>query len=121
MYAAAPQSFMGELLHLLGAGNIAPADAAHFPRISPEYVRRADPDLIIQTYAASVRDLAQRPGWAQLRAVRQGQVCQLNASESRVLTRPGPRLDIAAAVLARCLRAPQGDAAALIHQWEQLP
>lgn len=104
MYAAAPQSFMGELLALLGAQNIAPAQAASFPRVSPEYVVRADPDVIIQTYAASARDLAGRPGWSQLRAVREGRVCQPSAAQSRALTRPGPRLDVAAAVLAQCLR-----------------
>lgn len=104
MYAAGPQSFMGELLALLGAQNIAPAQAASFPRLSPEYVVRADPDVIIQTYAASARDLASRPGWNQLRAVREGRVCQPSAAQSRALTRPGPRLDVAAAVLAQCLR-----------------
>lgn len=104
MYTAAPQSFMGELLTLLGARNIAPADTASFPRLSPEYVVRADPDRIIQSHAATARELVQRPGWSQLRAVRSGQLCQLSASESRVVTRPGPRLDEAAAVLARCLQ-----------------
>lgn len=108
MYAAAPQSFMGELLALLGAQNIAPAQAASFPRVSPEYVVRADPDVIIQTYAASARDLASRPGWSRLRAVRQGRVCQPSAAQSRALTRPGPRLDVAAAVLAQCLRQVAG-------------
>lgn len=104
MYAAAPQSFMGELLTLLGAQNIAPAGTSSFPRLSPEFVLRTDPDHIIQTHAATARELAQRPGWSQLRAVRSGHVCQLSAAQSRVVTRPGPRLDEAAAVLARCLR-----------------
>ena len=108
MYAAAPQSFMGELLALLGAQNIAPAQAVSFPRVSPEYVVRADPDVIIQTYAARARDLASRPGWSQLRAVREGRVCQPSAAQSRALTRPGPRLDVAAAVLAQCLRQVAG-------------
>ena len=103
MYAAGPHSYMGELLAQLGAQNIAPADGAHFPRLSPEYVVRADPDVIIQTHAASLRDLAQRPGWSTLRAVRHGAVCQLTPSQSRVLTRPGPHLDAAVSVLAQCL------------------
>lgn len=113
MYAAAPQSFMGELLALLGAQNIAPAQAASFPRLSPEYVVRADPDVIIQTYAARARDLASRPGWSQLRAVREGRVCQPSVAQSRVLTRPGPRLDVAAAVLAQCLRQVAGPEAGM--------
>lgn len=104
LYAAGPHSFMGQLLARLGAGNIAPAERNAFPRLSPEWVLRADPDLIIQTHGAQLRELAQRPGWSRLRALQNGRVCRLNPEDSRVLTRPGPRLDVAAAVLARCLR-----------------
>lgn len=108
LFAAAPGSFMGQVLAQLGADNIVAAGGRPFPQLSPEFVLRADPDLIIQTHSAAVRDLAQRPGWAALRAVRTGQVCRLSPSETRAVNRPGPRLDIAAGVLARCLRAPAG-------------
>jgi iron complex transport system substrate-binding protein len=107
LFAAAPGSFMGELLELLGVQNIVPVSDRPFPRMAPEFVLKADPDLIIQTHGATARELARRPGWAKLRAVRAGQVCHLSAAESRALTRPGPRLDVATAVLARCLQAPQ--------------
>lgn len=103
MYAAGPDSFMGQLLAQLGADNIVPPSATGFPQLTPEYVVRANPDLIIQSHAASLQALAQRPGWGQLKALRQGQVCQLNAQDSRVVTRPGPHLDKAAAILAQCL------------------
>ena len=105
LYAAGPDSFMGELLSHLGAENIAAGSSTPFPQLTPEYVVRADPDLIIQSHtAASLHALAQRPGWGRLRALRLGQVCQLSAPESRTLTRPGPRLVEAARILARCLR-----------------
>lgn len=107
LFAAAPGSFMGQLLELLGAQNIVPVSDRPFPRMAPEFVLKADPDLIIQTHGATARELARRPGWAKLRAVRTGQVCHLSAAESRAVTRPGPRLDVATAVLARCLQAPQ--------------
>lgn len=103
MYAAGPDSFMGQLLAQLGADNIAPPSATGFPQLTPEYVVRADPDLIVQSHAASVRALAGRPGWRNLRVLRQGQVCQLNPQESRTVTHPGPHLDKAAAILAQCL------------------
>lgn len=99
MYAAGPDSFMGQLLAQLGADNIAPPSATGFPQLTPEYVVRADPDLIIQSYAASARALAQRPGWGRLQAL----LCQLDPQESRTVTHPGPHLDKAAAILARCL------------------
>lgn len=106
MYAAGPDSFMGQLLAQLGVDNIVPSSATGFPQLTPEYVVRADPDLIIQSHAASLRALAGRPGWGQLKALRQGRVCQLTAQESRTVTRPGPYLDKAAAIFARCLNLP---------------
>lgn len=103
MYAAGPDSFMGQLLAQLGADNIARPSATGFPQLTPEYVVRANPDLIIQSHAASLQALAGRPGWGQLKALRQGRVCQLTPEESRTVTHPGPHLDKAAAILAQCL------------------
>ena len=104
LYAAGPDSFMGELLSHLGAENIAAGSSTPFPQLTPEYVVRADPDLIIQSHtAASLHALAQRPQTPPAWALRLGQVCQLSAPETRTLTRPGPRLVEAARILARCL------------------
>ena len=46
-YAAGESSFIGETLQRLGLRNIVPAALGPFPRISPEFVVRADPDLIM--------------------------------------------------------------------------
>ena len=112
MYAAGPQSFLGQLLDQLGAQNIAPASASAtplpFPRLSPEWVLAANPDLIVLAHqgAAAAPPLWQRPGWAHLRAAQQPQrICHLNAAQVRTVTRPGPRLNEAAAILADCLQA----------------
>ena len=117
LYAAGPASFMGELLARLGAGNVLPASAAPFPRVTPEWVLRADPDWVIQTHGATLHALAQRPGWSRLRALQQGQVCTLSPAESRVVTRPGPRLATAAQVLARCLRGQRTPLPAAVLEW----
>jgi iron complex transport system substrate-binding protein len=103
-YAAAPQSFMGELLEALGADNVVPTTLGPFPHLSPEWAVRSDPDLIIQTGGASLHELRARPGWASMRAVRLGAVCVLQRPDSDTVIRPGPRLPEAAAILARCLR-----------------
>ncbi len=105
MYAAGPQSFMGQVLAQLGAQNIVQT-ATPFPQLTPEFVVRADPDLIIQSHTASMRSLAQRPGWRHLRALQLGRVCQLDSADTRTVTHPGPHLDQAAAILARCLLLP---------------
>ena len=101
-YAAGEASFMGETLARLGAKNITPAALGPFPKINPEFVVRADPDLIM-TSERSAQDMEQRPGWQGIRAVRQGRICRFKPEESDVLVRPGPRMGEAARIMAACL------------------
>ena len=102
-YAASASSFIGETLTMLGAVNVVPGTLGPFPKINPEMVVRADPDVIILS-ETRLEQLHQRPGWSQLRALRKGQVCALSAAQSDVMVRPGPRLAEAAQIMARCLR-----------------
>ena len=102
-YAAGSTSFIGELLTRLGARNIVAPALGPFPRLSPEYVVRQNPQLIIHTPETPAAAFAQRPGWRGMDAVRHGRICTLSAPEVDLVSRPGPRLDQAAAVLARCL------------------
>lgn len=101
-FAAGEASFIGELLSRLGARNVVPAALGPFPQISPEFVVRADPDLIVVPQAEAAA-LMRRPGWAGIRAVKSGQVCALSTAQVDLLVRPGPRLAQGAAVLAQCL------------------
>ncbi len=101
-FAAGEASFMGETLTRLGARNIIPASLGPFPKINPEFVVRADPDLIM-VGSRSADGLATRPGWAQLRAIREGRLCRFDAAQSDVLIRPGPRMAEAARLMAACL------------------
>lgn len=54
--------------------------------------------------ARSAQGLLARPGWASLRALRLGRLCQFSAEESDVLIRPGPRMAEAARLMAACLQ-----------------
>lgn len=101
-YAAGEASFIGETLARLGVRNVVPAALGPFPKLNPEWIVRADPDLIILS-ASSREVLAQRPGWEGMRAVRGGHVCALSPAASDVVVRPGPRLAEAARVLQRCV------------------
>ncbi|HEY8356409.1 MAG TPA: helical backbone metal receptor [Ramlibacter sp.] len=103
-YAAGATSFLGELLQRLGARNVVGPELGPFPRINPEFVVRADPDVIM-VGAMNAAGMAQRPGWSGLRALRQGRLCVYSADESDVLVRPGPRMAEAARLLVRCLAA----------------
>lgn len=102
--AASAASFIGETVARLGLVNIVPGDMGLFPRVNSEMVVRRAPDLVIgpQTTLFNVAD---RPGWSGMQALRQHQVCQLDADRMDLLSRPGPRLGEAAHMLVDCLLA----------------
>jgi len=106
-YAAGEGSFIGETLARLGVKNIVPASLGPFPKLNPEYIVRANPDLIM-VGQRSVDGMMQRPGWHSLRAMRGQHLCVFPADESDTLVRPGPRMAEGARIMARCLatRAP---------------
>jgi iron complex transport system substrate-binding protein len=101
-YAAGTASFVGETLTRLGVRNIVEPGLGPFPKINPEFVVRADPDLIM-IGASDADGLAERPGWAGMRAIREQRVCRFTPAQSAVLLRPGPRMAEAARLMARCI------------------
>jgi iron complex transport system substrate-binding protein len=103
-FAAGPASFIGETLVQLGLNNIVPAALGPFPKLSPEFVVRAQPEIVIAE-ARNLRDMAQRPGWVALRALQRQQLCSFPTERYEVLVRPGPRMGLAALQLADCLAA----------------
>ncbi len=101
-YAAGEASFIGETLTRLGLRNIVPATLGPFPKINPEFVVRADPDLVM-VGDGSEAAMAQRPGWAAMRAIQARRICIFSPDQSDTLVRPGPRMADAARVLAQCV------------------
>jgi iron complex transport system substrate-binding protein len=101
-YAAGESSFIGETLTLLGMRNAVPAELGPFPKLNPEFVVRAQPDVIMAA-SRSLAEMPMRPGWGTLRALQQQRSCGFDAERYEVLIRPGPRLGEAAGVLAQCL------------------
>jgi iron complex transport system substrate-binding protein len=101
-YAAGAASFVGELMSRLGLVNVVPASMGPFPRLNPEFVVRARPDIVMATRQA-VADMPRRPGWISLAALRQRQVCGFDTERWDPLVRPGPRLAEAAESLSACL------------------
>ncbi|MDP3166694.1 MAG: helical backbone metal receptor [Hydrogenophaga sp.] len=102
--AASAKSFIGETVARLGLVNIVNGDAGLFPRVNPEMVVRRSPDLIIGPQT-TLSNMADRPGWSGLQALRQQQICQLDADRMDLLSRPGPRLGEAAQMLVDCMLA----------------
>ncbi len=101
-YAAGESSFIGETLARMGVRNIVPASLGPFPRLNPEFVVRANPDVILVANR-SMQPMVMYPGWAGLKAVREQRVCLFGPGDSDVVIRPGPRMAEAARLIAQCL------------------
>ena len=107
-YGASESSFIGETLARLGMRNILPASMGPFPKINPEFVVRAQPDVIMAG-DSSRANMAQRPGWSQLKAIQSGKVCAFSSEESDMLVRAGPRMAEGARLMVQCLQRTAGD------------
>lgn len=101
-YGAGETSFIGETLQRLQVRNIVPASLGPFPRLNPEFVVRADPQIIM-IGNRSMQDRVEYPGWKSIDAVRHNRVCVFNNDDADVLVRPGPRMAEAARIMARCI------------------
>ena len=101
-YAAGESSFIGESLARLGVRNVVPASLGPFPRLNPEFVVRANPDIIM-IGNRSMQAMVPYPGWASMRAIRENRLCVFGPGDSDVVVRPGPRMAEAARIMARCL------------------
>ena len=99
-YAAGESSFIGQTLARLGAVNTVAAALGPFPLLNPEFVVRANPDVLMFSGAATA-DLY--PGWSAMPAVRADRICRFNARQADIVVRPGPRMAEGARVLAACL------------------
>jgi iron complex transport system substrate-binding protein len=114
-YAASSKSFIGELFGLLGLRNITTASSG-FPALSQEFIVKASPKLIFlsdnQPNDGNVTkaNVEQRPGWSNIRAVKNRAIFDLNDDAA---SRWGPRVvvlmrQISAAVLTYVRAHPHG-------------
>ena len=103
-YAAAESSFIGETLARLGVKNVVPATLGPFPLLNPEFVVRANPDVIM-IGNRSMQAMVPYPGWSSIKAVREQRICVFTPEEADVLVRPGPRMAEAARIMAKCLES----------------
>lgn len=108
-YAASEASFIGQVLARVGAANVVPGALGPFPKLNPEFIVRADPQVVMVSDQTS-GELSARPGWSGLRALREGRVCRFTPAQSDVLVRPGPRMAEGARLMVACIqgRLPAG-------------
>ncbi len=97
LWTAGPGSFVDELLTMVNATNVGSmggADSAAvqpYYQFAPEQLVAADPDIILlpNTAYASVDEFVSDPRFADLRAVKEGNVVLI---DDVIITRPGPRI-----------------------------
>ena len=102
-FTAGKGTFIDQLIERAGGFNIA-SDLEDYPQMSLEQVVAADPAFIIlgdARYGVTPESIAQRPGWENLSAVKNGQVFPFNDD---LVSRPGPRLVDALEEFAKLLR-----------------
>jgi iron complex transport system substrate-binding protein len=99
---AGPATFIGQLISLAGGRSIFADTRQLWPSVSMEEIVLRDPDLLVvptgEFRTNSVERFRGRPGWRDLRAVREGHVVTVSAN---LMSRPGPNIGKAA----RALRA----------------
>ncbi|ADK29766.1 ABC transporter substrate-binding protein [Corynebacterium pseudotuberculosis] len=112
LYAAADSSFIGQVYALFGMRSIA-SGAKDYPQLTNEAVIDANPDVIFQANHGSEKitpqDLAARPGWNTINAVRTGAIVQLDQD---LAARWGTRLPLLIKQVAEQLAALPHDATA---------
>ncbi|HUF11683.1 MAG TPA: cobalamin-binding protein [Longimicrobiales bacterium] len=103
-YTPGTGTFVDDLIEIAGGRNLFADLGDGWHSVSVEEVVRRDPDLIVipvhGSEAGVARALARRPGWRDLRAVRDDRVHEV---DGELFGRPGPRLDRAAAALSDLL------------------
>ena len=102
-FSVGPGSYIQDLIDLAGGTNIAAGAASAYPQISLEEVLRADPEVIVlgdADYGTTPEQVAARPGWSGISAVRNKRVFGIADS---LVSRPGPRVAEAASAYAKLL------------------
>lgn len=102
-FTVGPGSFVHELIELAGGQNIAAGAGSRAPQLSAEELVRSDPEVIVLAdadYGVTAEQVAQRPGWGTITAVRTGRIHPISAN---LVSRPGPRIAEAAEAYARLL------------------
>jgi len=118
LFSVTSKTFIGEVYALAGLENVADAadetgDAGGYPQLSPEFLVDADPDLIFladtKCCAQSAETVAARPGFAELRAVKAGNIVEL---DDDIASRWGPRIvDFLEVIVEATSRVETADAA----------
>ena len=95
-YSVTSETFIGQVYEMFGLTNIADeakGAGSGYPQLSSEYIVRSDPAVVVladgDCCGITPDDVASRPGWSDIAAVRTGSVI---AVDDDIASRWGPRI-----------------------------
>lgn len=108
-------NWVPELVDLAGGVNLFGQAGKHSPWLEWAHLRAADPDVIvlmpcgfdIARTSTEMQILESQPGWAALRAVREGRVIIVDGNQ--YFNRPGPRIVESAEILSEIFHPGQAN------------
>ena len=91
LMTAGEGTFIDDMITIAGGENIGAAAGSGFPNFSTEVLVKVDPAVYIADSGSMSEpgDISERPGFAELTAVKQGRVYVI---DDNLIARPGPRL-----------------------------
>ncbi len=93
LFTPGPGSFIDDMIAKAGGSNIAADAKSGYAQLTPEVVIARDPEIIFlgdMFYGETPDKVKERPGWANLTAVKSGRVIPL--IDENLFSRPGPRV-----------------------------
>jgi iron complex transport system substrate-binding protein len=102
LYTAGPGSFLDDLIMMAGGENVAADADSPWPQLSVEAIILKDPEVVVladHNYGQTAEMVGERPGWEEIKAVKEGNIIEL--TDDDIFSRPGPRIVEALEFLAR--------------------
>lgn len=91
-WTTGPGTYMDQMLAIAGGKNAAAGLSTQWGQISQEELLVQNPDIILlgdAAYGTTLEQVAQRPGWSEMNAVKNGRIVTF---DDNLVSRPGPRL-----------------------------
>lgn len=94
LWTGGKSSYVSALIAYAGGSNIGDAVEKEYFEVSPEWIIRQNPDIIVCMYMSRKSDVAaevsSRPGWEHIAAVKHSRV--YDDFDNNIFLRPGPRM-----------------------------
>ncbi len=102
-WTSGPNTFISKMIRMAGGFNLGDALGSDWAQISQEELIKQNPAIILlgdAAYGVTAEQVARRPGWEAIQAVKDGNILPF---DDNLVSRPGPRMVDGLELLARLL------------------